>query len=98
VIKSIQITTEVAEDVAKSLRATDDEAERRRMNDLRQIEQRRTAAAAKLDRGYKDFVSGRISEEFWTRKSQGNVPEEGLPFLAGTGWCGTTASHILNSG
>ena len=25
---------------------------------------------AKLDRGYDDFVSGKISEEFWTRKSQ----------------------------
>jgi hypothetical protein len=25
---------------------------------------------SKLDRGCDDFVSGRISDEFWTRKSQ----------------------------
>ena len=25
---------------------------------------------AKLDRGYDDYVSGRISEEFWTRRSE----------------------------
>ena len=24
----------------------------------------------KLDRGYDDYVSGRVSEEFWTRKSE----------------------------
>ena len=70
VVKPIQITTEVAEDIAKSLRATDDEVEQRRVNNLRRLEQRRKAATSKLDRGYEDFVSGRISEEFWTRKSQ----------------------------
>jgi hypothetical protein len=30
----------------------------------------RKAVTTKLDRGYDDFVSGRISEDFWTRKSQ----------------------------
>jgi site-specific DNA recombinase len=37
---------------------------------VRQLEQRHHAITAKLDRGYEDYVSGRISEEFWTRKSQ----------------------------
>jgi site-specific DNA recombinase len=70
VIKPIQITTEVAEGIAKSLRATDQETAKRRASDLRQLDQRRSAAAMKLDRGYDDFVSGKISEEFWSRKSK----------------------------
>jgi site-specific DNA recombinase len=70
VIQPIQITDDIAEQIATALRATDDEAERRLACDLRQLEQRRRTVAAKLDRGYEDFVSGRISEDFWTRKSQ----------------------------
>jgi uncharacterized protein YmfQ (DUF2313 family) len=34
------------------------------------LDQRRRTVMAKLDRGYDDFVSGKISEEFWTRRSQ----------------------------
>jgi hypothetical protein len=34
------------------------------------VEQQRRTVVSKLDRGYEDFVSGRISEEFWTRKSK----------------------------
>jgi site-specific DNA recombinase len=70
VIRPIQITPEVAEDIATALRVTDQGAEQSRTGSLRQIEQRRRAAVSKLDRGYDDFVSGRISEEFWTRKSK----------------------------
>ena len=70
VIQPIQITDDIADSIATALRASDDGAEKRRVCDLRQIEQRRRAAATKLDRGYDDFVSGRISEDFWTRKSQ----------------------------
>jgi hypothetical protein len=65
VIKPIQITTEIAEGIAKNLRATDHAAEQRRLGDLRQIEQRRKAVATELDRGYDNFVSGKISEDFW---------------------------------
>jgi hypothetical protein len=35
--------------------------------------QRRRTVTSKLDRGYDDFVSGRISEEFWPRKSRETV-------------------------
>jgi site-specific DNA recombinase len=70
VIKPIQITREIAQDLATALQATDQDAEYRRSGRLRQIEQRRRTVLTKLDRGYDDFVSGRISEEFWTRKSQ----------------------------
>ena len=36
----------------------------------RRLEQRRNAIVSKLDRGYEDYVTGKISDEFWTRKSQ----------------------------
>lgn len=70
VIKPIQITSEIAQELAAAFRATDQDAEQRRVGGLRQLEQRRTTVVTKLDRGYEDFVAGRISEEFWTRKSQ----------------------------
>jgi site-specific DNA recombinase len=69
-IKPIQITPEIAEDIANALRSSDTDAERHRTDALRQLEQRRRGLLAKLDRGYDDFVEGRITEEFWTRKSQ----------------------------
>ena len=37
---------------------------------VRQLEQRRRVVVSKLDRGYDDYVGGKISEEFWTRKAQ----------------------------
>jgi site-specific DNA recombinase len=70
VIRPIQITTEIAAGIAKHLCSTDDEVEQRRAGSLRQLDQRRKATATKLDRGYDDLVSGRISEAFWKRKSQ----------------------------
>jgi site-specific DNA recombinase len=64
VIKPIQIPPEVAEQIGRALRSSDGDAERHRAAVLRELEQRR-----KLDRGYDDFVEGRISEAFWARKS-----------------------------
>jgi hypothetical protein len=69
VIKPIQITPQIADDIAQAVRATDAD-EQRRCDSLRQAEQRRRTVVSKLDRGYEDFVSGRVSEDFWTRKSQ----------------------------
>jgi Recombinase zinc beta ribbon domain len=56
VIKPIQITADIAHDIATALHATDDEAEQRRAGDLRQLDQRRKVAATKLDRGYDDLL------------------------------------------
>jgi hypothetical protein len=69
VIRPIQIPSEVADEIATAFRATDQEAEDRRVESLRQLHQRRRSVLSKLDRGYDDFVSGRISEELWKRKS-----------------------------
>jgi hypothetical protein len=43
---------------------------RRDSSVLRQLDQRRSAVVTKQDRAYEDFVERRVSEEFWTRKSQ----------------------------
>ncbi|SRR6266508_851427 len=70
VIKPVQIAPETAEDIAKAIRSSDCEAERHRTEALRQLDQRRNRVMSKLDRGYDDFVERRISEAFWSRKSQ----------------------------
>jgi hypothetical protein len=70
VIKPIQVSTEIAEDIVEAIRASDGDAERHRAEALRQLDQRRRVVQTKLDRGYDDFGEGRISKEFWARKSQ----------------------------
>jgi len=69
-IKSIQITRELAEEIETALRMDDAAAEERRRRSLDQLEDRHMTVLSKLDRGYDDFLAGRISEEFWKRKSQ----------------------------
>jgi hypothetical protein len=44
--------------------------ERSRTEALRQLDQRRRVIDSKLDRGYEDFLEGRISDDFWARKSK----------------------------
>jgi site-specific DNA recombinase len=68
-IKPIQITADVAEGIARALSASDDAARAQRSASLQQIENRRRTVVCKIDRGYDDFVSDRINEAFWTRKS-----------------------------
>ena len=70
VISTIQISPAVADKIATALRASDEVGEQRRCDALRQIDQRRRTIVSKLDRGYEDLLSGRISEEFWSRKSK----------------------------
>jgi hypothetical protein len=70
VIAPIQITAEIANDIAIALRSSDVDAEQQRSESFRQLEQRRRVVVSKLDRGYEDYISGKISDEFWTRKSQ----------------------------
>jgi site-specific DNA recombinase len=84
VVKPIQITAEVGEDIATALRAVDGDAEQRRCESLRRLDQRRRVVVSKLDRGYDDLVSGRISEEFWTRGNRRNgKPSSKLWTLSG---------------
>src|SRR5436190_8246105 len=55
---------------ADALCASDGDAESQRAAAVSQAENRRRTVVSKLDRGYEDFVSDRISEGFWTRKSE----------------------------
>jgi hypothetical protein len=86
VIRPIQIPSEVADEIATALRSTDQEAEDRRRDSLRQLDQRRRTVLSKLDRGYDDFLSGRISEEFWSRKSAQWEEELALSTPSGPVW------------
>jgi hypothetical protein len=70
VIGQVQISDDVAEDIVGTLRSGNVDAERMRNETIRQLEQRRRGVLSKQDRAYDDLVAGRISEEFWTRKSQ----------------------------
>jgi hypothetical protein len=57
-----QFSSEIADDIAAALRSTEAEDERRRQDTGRQLEQRRHTIVSKLDRGYDDYVTGKISD------------------------------------
>jgi len=69
VVKPIQITADVAEGIATAIRQSDGVAASQHADAQKQAENRRRTVVSKIDRGYEDFVSGRISETFWSRKS-----------------------------
>jgi hypothetical protein len=52
-----------------ALRASEGEAASQRAASLQQLDNRRRTVVRKTDRGYEDYVSDRITEAFWTRKS-----------------------------
>jgi site-specific DNA recombinase len=68
-IKPVQITVEIADDIATAIRQSEGDAQAQRATALQQVENRRRTVVSKIDRGYEDFVCNRISEAFWTRKS-----------------------------
>jgi site-specific DNA recombinase len=70
VITPIQITSQVAEEISEALKSSEVAGEQHRQDAIRQLDQRHRVVVSKLDRGYDDYISGKISEEFWSRKSQ----------------------------
>ena len=68
-LDAIQIPTEVAETFEHALRTSESLAETERRDTKERLEKQRRAIVSKLDRGYDDYLEGRISDEFWTRKS-----------------------------
>ena len=70
VVARIQIPPEVADWLAAGLRESEEAMAQTRRTTLDQLAQRRRGAQAKLDRGYDDYLEGRISSAFWTRKSE----------------------------
>jgi site-specific DNA recombinase len=69
VIKPVQITSDVAADIATGIRQSDGDAASLRATALQQVDNRHRTVVSKIDRGYEDFTSDRISEALWTRKS-----------------------------
>jgi hypothetical protein len=69
VVEQIQIPEPVADELAASLSAGQADLERDRAASVALQTQRKRAVQSKLDRGYEDYLDGKISEEFWTRKS-----------------------------
>ena len=69
VVERIQIPADLADWIAEGLRDTQGEAEQIRRASVTTLTQRRRGVQTKLDRGYDDYLDGRISEAFWTRKS-----------------------------
>ena len=70
VVQRIQIPGDVADWIADHLRDSQTETEQACQRSVSQLAQRQRAVQAKLDRGYEDYLESRISEGFWTRKSQ----------------------------
>jgi DNA invertase Pin-like site-specific DNA recombinase len=70
VVEQIQIPGEIADWIAEGVRESQSHLEIARQQSLAQLRERRRAVQAKLDRGYDDYLEGRISEGFWTRKSK----------------------------
>jgi hypothetical protein len=69
-VAAIHLPVDVADQIATALRQADEHAERDRREAKQRLEIRRRAILAKLDRGYDDYVTGKITEEFWSRKSE----------------------------
>ena len=62
----------------EGLQDTQTKAEQKRHQSLDQLTQRRRTVQTKLDRGHEDYLDGKISDAFWTRKSQEWKSELGM--------------------
>ena len=69
-ITPLHISDDIADAIAHAMRGSDVDAEKARVERLQQLDERRRAIVGKQDRAYEDFTDGRISQEFWTRKSE----------------------------
>ena len=69
VVDKIQLPERVAESITHRLRASQADLERARERTSARLLDRQRALQAKIDRGYDDYVEGRISDALWARKS-----------------------------
>ena len=69
VIERIQIPSEIADWIADSLRESQHSLEQTRRESIATLSQRRQAMQSNLDRGYDDYLEGRLSQSLWMRKS-----------------------------
>src|SRR5437667_12803535 len=69
VVRRIHIPEEIAERIAERLQDSQSESEQTRRQSVARLTQRRQALQATMDRSYEEYLEGRISAAFWTRKS-----------------------------
>jgi site-specific DNA recombinase len=69
VIERIQTPAEIADWIAENLHESQHAVEQTRKASVVRLTQHRHATQSKLDRGYDDYLEGRLSESLWMRKS-----------------------------
>jgi hypothetical protein len=69
VVDKIQLPEQVAQSITHRLRTSQADLERARERTSGQLLDRQRALQAKIDRGYDDYLEGRISDALWARKS-----------------------------
>jgi hypothetical protein len=69
VVKRIEIPAEIAESIAADIRDGAGALEQERRGALARANERGRGIRARLDRAYEDYLDGRISQDFWTWKS-----------------------------
>jgi len=69
VVNNIQLPERVANAIKARLHASQAELEQARSRSSARLLERQRALQAKIDRGYDDYVEGRISDALWARKS-----------------------------
>ena len=68
-VDAIQIPAEVADHLEQALQTSQSQTEQDRRETRDRLDKQHRALVSKLDRGYDDYLEGRISEDFWTRRS-----------------------------
>ena len=70
VVRRIQITPDIADEIADALRVSQDAKERYHRETVGRLGRLRDTLQRRLNRGYDDLLSGKITEQLWSRKSK----------------------------
>ncbi len=97
VVKNIHIPAAVLTEIGKSLLTDKGREETLRRQQGERLEQRLSAVRRRLDQAYLDKVDGKISEEFWLRKSGEWLAEEQQIQLAMQGLENAKPERVFDS-
>ena len=70
VVARVQISADVAEQVAQALRESQADKEQFHRASVMRLQQRHLAVQGRLDRAYDDRLAGKITDELWQRRSR----------------------------
>ena len=68
-VEKIRLPEQVADSITQRLRTSQADVAEARERSSARLSDRQRALQAKIDRGYDDYVEGRISDALWARKS-----------------------------